>query len=620
MTCLPIATQAEAEAGTANDKTMTPLRTKEAIGTLAAPAGSSMVGFLQAGTDAVTRTSQAKMRDVVSVKDFLGINTVTSAFQRALATGADVFVPSGSYQLTAALTTTAAGPTIHGEGPNAIIEQGGINANSTCIVLAHEGCRVTGLHLRPNGTTGTQVHGYGVTVTADGCMVDDCVVSQMRRGGVLILNSDNCVVRGNIFKDSVVVVSPTLPQSDTGADVMCLGTSSNNIVEGNQCISGCGVGVAAQTGTTGASQVGNIFRGNRIKGHPCYGIMGYNSDPGDRVDDLVIEGNTIEDISGTIFVNGGANLFYGAGIYIQTVSRFVVVGNNIKRTNTDRSLPRSGSDVPAAIAVSGRTNGAICSNVIKDAFYGIMVSQATNMDSAIKDGLTITGNVIRPDETATRNLKAGIYLIDTVSAVVANNDIAGTTTAGTQHCIYVFKAGSTAMKSFHLVGNRCVTANNGIEFGGTVEKAIVENNITTDNAFYGIYCTATETILRGNIMESGGRGYGLPASVTKAIVKDNMVKTIAGNEAVPAPGAGVAVSSGNRYSVGASEGVASLVGGTVTVNTIEIRTGDRVTLVRQTAGGALGEISLGTITNAASFVINSGNAADTSTVFWRIEH
>lgn len=51
MTCLPIATQAEAEAGTVNDKMMTPLRTKEAIDALgvsqvalASPSGAGLVG------------------------------------------------------------------------------------------------------------------------------------------------------------------------------------------------------------------------------------------------------------------------------------------------------------------------------------------------------------------------------------------------------------------------------------------------------------------------------------------------------------------------------------------------------------------------------------------------
>ena len=79
--------------------------------------------------------------------------------------------------------------------------------------------------------------------------------------------------------------------------------------------------------------------------------------------------------------------------------------------------------------------------------------------------------------------------------------------------------------------------------------------------------------------------------------------------------------SGNRYGVsGALVGSATLVAGTVTVSTDEIRTGDTVQLTRKSIGGTAGNITLGTITNATSFVINSDNAADTSVVFWEIVH
>jgi hypothetical protein len=42
----------------------------EIVTDLSASSGSSLVGFLQAGTGAVARTVQAKDRDIVSVKDF----------------------------------------------------------------------------------------------------------------------------------------------------------------------------------------------------------------------------------------------------------------------------------------------------------------------------------------------------------------------------------------------------------------------------------------------------------------------------------------------------------------------------------------------------------------------
>lgn len=77
MTCLPIATQAEAEAGTVNDKVMTPLRVKQAIDVLgvsqdalAAPTGGEMVGFQQSGDDAVESDIRAKTAQIVTDRDF----------------------------------------------------------------------------------------------------------------------------------------------------------------------------------------------------------------------------------------------------------------------------------------------------------------------------------------------------------------------------------------------------------------------------------------------------------------------------------------------------------------------------------------------------------------------
>lgn len=86
--------------------------------------------------------------------------------------------------------------------------------------------------------------------------------------------------------------------------------------------------------------------------------------------------------------------------------------------------------------------------------------------------------------------------------------------------------------------------------------------------------------------------------------------------------------SGNKLSSGPMFGRATLVAGTVTVNTAEILAGDNVLLTVVVPGGTRGEIQLGTIVAGTSFVINSiqpGTAStlqtlDTSTVYWRIDH
>ena len=76
---------------------------------LAASGGSALVGFLQAGTGAVSRTLQSKARDVVSVKDFgaVGDNAAddTAAIQAAINYASNngcpvVFVPVGRYLYT----------------------------------------------------------------------------------------------------------------------------------------------------------------------------------------------------------------------------------------------------------------------------------------------------------------------------------------------------------------------------------------------------------------------------------------------------------------------------------------------------------------------------------------
>jgi Pectate lyase superfamily protein len=86
---------------------------------------------------------------------------------------------------------------------------------------------------------------------------------------------------------------------------------------------------------------------------------------------------------------------------------------------------------------------------------------------------------------------------------------------------------------------------------------------------------------------------------------------------------GTAYKRGNRFNLaseGAVQGRAVLVAGTVTVSTTEVLTGDNIQITGVVAGGTPGFLSIGTITNNTSFVINSTSALDTSTVFWEIAH
>ncbi len=73
---------------------------------------SEQVSFLQAGTNAVERTAQSKMRDTVSVKDFgavgNGVADDTAAIQAAFNSldpvlGGNLLFPPGRYRITATI-------------------------------------------------------------------------------------------------------------------------------------------------------------------------------------------------------------------------------------------------------------------------------------------------------------------------------------------------------------------------------------------------------------------------------------------------------------------------------------------------------------------------------------
>lgn len=82
-------------------------------------AGSSLVNFLQAGGGAVLRSIQAKLRDVVSARDFGatgdGVTDDTTSLQSWLNAGGG-FLPAGTYKISAALAISVSGTRILGDG------------------------------------------------------------------------------------------------------------------------------------------------------------------------------------------------------------------------------------------------------------------------------------------------------------------------------------------------------------------------------------------------------------------------------------------------------------------------------------------------------------------------
>lgn len=74
----------------------------------------------------------------------------------------------------------------------------------------------------------------------------------------------------------------------------------------------------------------------------------------------------------------------------------------------------------------------------------------------------------------------------------------------------------------------------------------------------------------------------------------------------------------NKDSASPFHGTATLIGGTISVDTTAIQAESVVILTHQTAAGTIGVLSVGTRTAGTSFIINSSNVLDVSLVAWLI--
>jgi len=148
----------------------------------------------------------------------------------------------------------------------------------------------------------------------------------------------------------------------------------------------------------------------------------------------------------------------------------------------------------------------------------------------------------------------------------------------------------------YLGGSGYVTAYN--RTGGAWLPLNIRSSVTT--------FTAGGTGL-GVLNSTGWRlGDATAATTDKLEVNGSIKLATAGNK--------LKIATGTNASVG----TATLVGGTVTVSTTAALTASLIYVTVKTPGGTQGFLSVPTITNATSFVINSTSALETSTVNWWI--
>lgn len=144
-------------------------------GTGISPNASGVV-YDPAGTGAVATTVQAKLRESVSAKDFgatgNGATPDNAAIQLALDTGKSVFLPNGTYLLSAPITINTVGQRLYGESSQNTYLTGGITHDQVRVAASH--CEVDHIHFRPGGYSDTSAPAFApLRVYAALCHIHD---------------------------------------------------------------------------------------------------------------------------------------------------------------------------------------------------------------------------------------------------------------------------------------------------------------------------------------------------------------------------------------------------------------------------------------------------------------
>jgi hypothetical protein len=285
--------------------------TAAALVNLAASSGSSLVGFLQAGTGAVARTTQAKMREIVSVTDFGAIgdgatdNAAAFALARTYAASSvcTLVFPPGTYNYSVIQNFNFQGARLLGLGKVNLhftgtgncwsVDAGPNPGDGTVVDVEMDNFTISGTASATNGL---------LSRGADHCTFRNINVTNVTAAGLNVVRNTaslfenfRCSLTEAAFSTTPangILIEQRVSQQTSAC------TFIQPIIEG---VSGSGLKLAA----SGCLRCN--FQGGTIEGNGGLGIEILASSAGNVFNCIDLEGNTLGDIS----VTSNYNTFIG---------------------------------------------------------------------------------------------------------------------------------------------------------------------------------------------------------------------------------------------------------------------------------------------------------------------
>lgn len=432
---------------------------------------------------------------------------------------------------------------LHGSGQ---ITQ--VMANANCINISGlTGAIVAGMRIVAVGSRSGLTNGMGVSIEQGStkCHVIGCHISGHRGHGVGITNSSDNSVIDCLFTDCPATDADYHTQ--LGHDIGIQWSSSRNVVIGNRCISGNGVGIAVQSVSVGDVVDENVISGNVVSGCRLYGIMAYRLNPTDSVEGTVIVGNVVSQISGRnplYDAEPGKEYIYGTGIYVQGAERTTVTGNTIRETHTANKagiVDLYARLAPGAIGTTNVSSVVVSGNTIRDAGYagiyitdpnelgvvgGVTIVDGNVVHSTVHDGITAPSrsNIVVADNAVTDAGRFGIRVAGTepvVNISITDNVIVNSVNVG----LSVVYAEAPLISGNLVVGSMVhgITANqcnNYLICNNVIRNQVVRGIQVTDDCGFG-------TISSNQIAGSGTSNEGIRADANCLMLANSISGCVA---------------------------------------------------------------------------------------------
>ena len=505
---------------------------------------ANLVTYTPAGTGAVATTVQDKLRESVSVLDFGavgdGVADDTLAIQAALNSGASVFLPSGTYNISSALTISTNGQEFIGQGKGkSIIKQTATNKNG--IIITGNNVYVGHLQVRDIVRSSGSAEFSGVVWGAvDGTVIENVKVDTSDDSGIrcgydlvggVVVPSTNSKILNCDITNVVGQVGATgggFGIEVIGAfDCICLGNDIEGVGFHGIRISGSSRCMIANNQIDNWAELGG-GEGVHVSGGFSPLIPSFQN---------VVTGNILT------LASNIASTSDRVGVYLADDAIDCVVSSNIITMSDANGYSQAGGNIngmwirqgPGSSGVS-TSRAVISNNVMKGSLYlGI------NASNYISQTL-ITDNIIRDFYAV--GIQLGNDTGETVDSNISGNTIVGNPSATTAYGI-----NNVGTLSGCVISNNIITdVGRAVELVGTINRLSLTGNtllrvIYTGDVAYGIYVNATvadNVFISGNTISNIGAVSGdsfqyanLSAGATdKMYFYDNIVETAAASTVV----------------------------------------------------------------------------------------